>query len=629
MTRQRFADLAVAPDAFIASVVERLATGRAVRRSVPDGWLHIDRMLPFLFVYRHPADRTAEGIDRLVQSQASYLIVSGEPTLHETVKDLVGAVAGCGAGRFGSFLVVELWPAADGRAFRVVAPAAEPVTTATVLADALVHIDVFGRRAEVETGADPAPRPPNLAPLLSHGDQRRHGALLLGLEVPVFFRDPAGNLFPLVLRRLQRELAGVLQEAAFEFTTVQTSFRPESFRALGQRRLLRATKRADRELAEVAAAVDHLLAVTPMNADTAWQEFRDRGLRGEPSFHYRPLSVDPDLLKRSLYRISLEDVEDPTLAALFRAKRRELDRQFSLLEDRDSADFLHTSLQLYGEADAQLVALAEELLDRIRDGEPGHASGPASAPCLDASDVADRARAELARYRAAEPDLAANVAVRDDVPGVMVSGGDLLVGSDVRVSVDRVEALVEHEVGTHIVTAANGRAQPLHLLSVGLPGYEEAQEALALLAEFVTGGLTRQRLETLAARVIAVYCLVAGATFVETFEQLHRHHELAAGRAFHIAMRVHRGGGLTKDVIYLRGLDRLLRHLADGNSLEPLLVGKLALEHIPVVQELQWRGVLSPARLRPRWLDRPDAAERLGVVRQGVTILDLLPKEAP
>lgn len=626
MSQRRVADLATAPEAFISSVVERLSTRRPVRRSVPGGWLNIDRMLPFLFAYRHAAGRVVEGVDRLVQSQASYLTVSGEPAIQRPVQELVSAVAEAGAKRFGSFLVVELWPAADDRAFRVLAPPTDPATTVRALSDALVHVDVLGRRADVETATEPAPGPPLLPPLLSSDDQRRHGALLLGLEVPLFFLDPGGESFPLVLRRLQRELAGALQRAAFEFAIVQTRYQPEDVRALGQQRLIGPTRRADRRLAEMAGAVDYLLAVTPMNADAAWAAFRDGGYRHEPSFHYRPLSVDPELLKRSLYGISLEDVEDPTLAALFRDKRRELDRQFNLLEDRDSTNFLHTSLQLYGGVDAGLVALAEELLDRVRSGQSAATTRRDSD--LDAASIAGLAREELDLYRAAEPGLSTGVTIRDDVPGVMVSGGDLLVGSDVRVSSDRAEAIIEHEIGTHVVTATNGRAQPLHLLRVGLPGYEETQEALALLAEFMAGGLTPKRLETLAARVLAVRHLVGGATFVEAFRALHCRHELPARRCFDITMRVYRSGGLTKDAIYLRGLDRLLRYLAEGNPLEPLLVGKLALEHISIIQELQWREVLSPPRLRPRWLDRPTTAERLDAVRGGLGVLQLASQEA-
>jgi hypothetical protein len=85
-------------------------------------------------------------------------------------------------------------------------------------------------------------------------------------------------------------------------------------------------------------------------------------------------------------------------------------------------------------------------------------------------------------------------------------------------------------------------------------------------------------------------------------------------------MRVYRSGGLTKDAIYLRGLERLLSHLGAGGSLEPLLVGKLDLVHVPVVEELAGCGLMGPAPLRPRWLSHPRAAEGLDRLRAGFDI---------
>lgn len=80
--------------------------------------------------------------------------------------------------------------------------------------------------------------------------------------------------------------------------------------------------------------------------------------------------------------------------------------------------------------------------------------------------------------------------------------------------------------------------------------------------------------------------------------------------------------------MYLRGLDGVLRHLSGGGSLEPLLVGKLSLRDVPVVEELQWRGVLRPAPLHPRWLDDPSAQARLRSIRDGVSVLGLIGGEA-
>ena len=132
---------------------------------------------------------------------------------------------------------------------------------------------------------------------------------------------------------------------------------------------------------------------------------------------------------------------------------------------------------------------------------------------------------------------------------------------------------------------------------------------------------------TLAARVVAVHCLSEGADFVETFRDLTREAGLSPTAAFDVAMRVHRAGGLTKDVIYLRGLQRLLAHLGAGGSLDDLLVGKLPLEYLPVVEELRWRGVLTPPVLWPRWLAWPGAEARVAALAAGVDVEDLLTGE--
>ena len=71
-----------------------------------------------------------------------------------------------------------------------------------------------------------------------------------------------------------------------------------------------------------------------------------------------------------------------------------------------------------------------------------------------------------------------------------MSNGDLCIDSGLRVPRERVELLIQHEVGTHILTFQNGKAQPLKLFCNGVPGYEAMQEGLAVLAEFLAGGLT-------------------------------------------------------------------------------------------------------------------------------------------
>jgi len=377
----------------------------------------------------------------------------------------------------------------------------------------------------------------------------------------------------------------------------------------------------DARLTEIERSVDLLLNVTPVNAAEAWADFERSDFGTGPTLRLRPLEFEPDLVRRDLYNLEIENVADPALHTLFRTKRDEIARQITALEDRDTSRFVHGSLQLYGGITQSLASAAEELLTTIPAQSP-------TAPSVTAGAFAEAARAEIDRYRAVYPDFPVHIDVRDDISELMVSFGRLLIPEAATFRADRVEPLLHHEVGTHVVTYQNGARQPLKLLTVGLPGYDETQEGLAVLAEYLTGGLDPRRLRVLAARVVAVDKMLDGAEFLDIFESLRAEHRIPRKTAWIIAIRVVVAGGSVKDAIYLRGITRLLEALAEGISLDTLFVGKLALDHIPLIQDLLDREVLQAPWVRPRWLDVPGAQERLDRLRAGASVTDLYEGDA-
>jgi uncharacterized protein (TIGR02421 family) len=372
----------------------------------------------------------------------------------------------------------------------------------------------------------------------------------------------------------------------------------------------------DAGLSEIERRVNLLLNVTPVNAAEAWEDFERSDFAEAPTLRLRPLEFEPDLVRRDLYGLEIENVTDPALHALFRAKRDEIARQITALEDRDTTRFVYGTLQLYGGIARPLVSAAEELLETI----PARA---ASTRSVTAGVFADAARAEFDRYRAAYPEFPSRLEIRNDISELMVSFGRLLIPEQASFRADRIDPLLHHEVGTHVVTYQNGTRQPLKLLTTGLPGYDETQEGLAVLAEYLTGGLDPRRLRVLAARVVAVAEMLDGARFLEIFESLRAERRIATRTAWSIAIRTVVGGGSVKDAIYLRGITRILEALAEGISLDVLLVGKLALDHVPLIQDLLDREVLTAPWVRPRWLDLPGAQDRLDRLREGASVRDL------
>lgn len=371
----------------------------------------------------------------------------------------------------------------------------------------------------------------------------------------------------------------------------------------------------DARLTEIERSVDLLLNLTPVNATEAWEDFVRSDFATTPTLRLRPLEFEPDLVRRELYDLTIEDIADPALHTLFRAKRDEIARQVTALEDRDTSRFVHGTQQLFGEVSRSLTDAAEELLEAI-------GPQPPAGGAVTAGHFAEAATEELERYRRDYPGFPLDVEVRSDVSELMVSFGRLLIPEAAAFRADRVEPLLHHEVGTHVVTYQNGARQPLKLLTIGLPGYDETQEGLALLAEYLVGGLDPRRLRVLAARVVAVRTMLDGADFPGIFETL-RSRRMPPRTAWATAIRVVVGGGSVRDAIYLRGIARLLDYLAEGSDLDVLFVGKLALDHVPLVEDLLERGVLEQPWVRPRWLDVPGARERLEGLRAGLSVTDL------
>ncbi|RIK16278.1 MAG: DUF1704 domain-containing protein [Acidobacteria bacterium] len=357
----------------------------------------------------------------------------------------------------------------------------------------------------------------------------------------------------------------------------------------------------------LSAGIRFILDVTPVDAEEQRAQFL-AGTVEEPVFSYREPDADPDVVDAQLDQLALDQVSDPTLADLLRGKHREMKLQLEMLRARGTDDFRQLSVELYGAVGPTLRAQAEDLLARLDvGGQPGD--------MLTAAEFLALAEAEIEAYRLDDPDVGIHAEVRPDVSGVLVEGDTLLISEAASIAAARGQALVQHEVGTHLVTQVNGAGQPVRTLGEGLAGYDESQEGLAVLAEVGCGGLTPFRLRQLAARVLTVHRMLAGASFRQAHAAL-LEDGVPAGTAYTTVMRVYRSGGLTKDAIYLRGLLDLRGHLAEGGSLDLLFLGKFALRDLPLVRDLHERGLLRPARLTPRWLRDPRAITRLREVAE-------------
>lgn len=597
-----------------------------VRVVAPWGKLHLDRPLPWLGLTRIPELATSDRT--LIEGWPAYLLYSAHPStnesrstdLNDAACDVLEQVASDRLERFRAFLVIELVvrPQHLGRScLRVQGPRPH----GSVLRGLLEGLHAIRRLGDVpdhqiqETSSPEGPP----APL---GDFDRTYWVTLDLD-PIHFDRETGRPYPMVVRALEIALDGSVREACYRFARHHTSLLVPSPAAAGRRHLLPEEWSTDRALARINESYDFLLNITPINSNEAWHEFSASGFERAPRLRYRPVDVDPEELRRTLFQIPIHHTEDPIVAQLFRAEQEGIDQKLRMLEQRDTPRFIFDSLHLYGMVDDDLLDSALHILDTLTSDPPATPERTLAAPAF-----ARLAERQIGAYREELPSLTARVELRDDIASVMVSHGNLLVPRTAQIRLSRVEGLLAHEVGTHIVTYFNGRAQRLKLLAAGLSRSDELQEGLAVLAEGLTGELSEARLRLLAARVLAVHRLTRGATFVDVFRELTQEHDFGARTAFDVALRVFRGGGFTKDAIYLRGLRTLLDYLAAGQRLEVLLIGKLAFGHVPLVEQLLERGVLEPPALIPHYLRHGEAERLVSELKQGQRLQRLIRRRA-
>ncbi|MDY6969369.1 MAG: DUF1704 domain-containing protein, partial [Spirochaetota bacterium] len=546
--------------------------------------IHIDRKLPFLILYRSRGDYRDKAAVRLFRSEASYCIFQNQSDSSRDIKIILQPIIAYLTDDFGSFLIIEITLSKDESSiaeneipsFKIFS---SHTNTPEVVIDTLEKELKKYRHNKIE---------PEVSILnMDHKENdssfinkafNELECFVIGIEVSPFFIDKeTGDIYPLLIRRLARFLSRALRRSIYQFIQNYTSQRPGNYQSLGKRSFVKAVWDIDKRIAHIGSLFDPLFLITPYNVDEAWQKFIKSGFSQKPVFRYRPLPVEPARLKRDLFKIDLDVIEDPVLFRIFSEKQIELDRQISMLQDRGTKKFLYGSLQVYGELTNSLYELSRDLLQKFSVSEKENTG----KKYCNATQISTIVQNELEYYRKLNPEIKAKVFIKDDIAGILVSQGDLYIGSNTKVKKSRIKSLMSHEVGTHIITYYNALAQPFMLIRSGFAGYEELQEGIAILSELLTGGLTTERLRTLAARVITAKMMKEGAEFIDAFRHLNEEYGFSTYSAFMISMRIFRSGGFTKDIIYMKGFIKLLDYLAHSERLEHLFYGKVSLEQLP------------------------------------------------
>ncbi len=428
---------------------------------------------------------------------------------------------------------------------------------------------------------------------LAYLSERFEHTLVLATEVKkVYCDEETGERYPAITRSLQQVFKQAIIDHAWAFAKRHTRYSsPEAVGMLPSEPTPELLT-VDAELYQLVKGFEVLNHVNPTNVERERRAFFASKGASNPQFTYRPLQLDPFEQKRQLLRIPVERIEDDSIRYLYEATISAYLDKVDLLATLGTPNFLYNSLRYYGAPSDQDLRNAHYLLHLPEVEEEARPEKRVGT---------DEARQAFLDGMAAYGFKGKVQVTSRIVADAMVNNAErkVLLKKGATFRPKELRYLVHHEIGVHMVTTMNAAAQPLKLLGIGTRVSTRTQEGLAVLAEYLSGNTTLRRLKELAYRVIAVNHMVLGADFVETYRHLTHELDLEAHAAYKLTTRVYRGGGLTKDYLYLQGLREVFELWRREEDLSPLLLGKCSMEFYDTLQEMTQRGLLHPPKYMP------------------------------
>ncbi len=343
--------------------------------------------------------------------------------------------------------------------------------------------------------------------------------------------------------------------------------------------------RIDQNLNRLVKKIELLNYINPINIEQEKRHFFSSKYNSNPKFHYRKIDFNPHKLQQELFSQDIESIKDDETRAFYEEVIYDYSGLLQCIESIGKGKkFYYNSLKSFGtptEKDVENARFILHFSDEEYDQE--------MFPVFNATEAAEYFREFTRRY-----DFNFNLKFSTKISAAaMVQNNTqtLILKKNHRFSANQLKVLANHEIGVHMVTTFNGLKQSLKIFQNGFPKNVETQEGLAVFSEYMSGCLTLYRLKELSYRVLAADSLRKGFDFCGTFDLLHNQYKLNRAEAYTISLRAHRGGGFTKDHLYLTGLKKIYEAHCGGMKLDNLLAGKVSLEYIPLIEIWQQKDL--------------------------------------
>ncbi|WP_440875001.1 flavohemoglobin expression-modulating QEGLA motif protein [Thalassotalea sp. PLHSN55] len=442
--------------------------------------------------------------------------------------------------------------------------------------------------------------------LISHINAHFDNTLVLPTEVKkVFMDESSGEVYPLVLEELKAGFKNAISETAAFFMRRYTKKTRTQKADILSSNISPEVLNLDKRLFALCKQVETLNFINPINLNAQKNRFLKKNSYLPPNFNYKQLNINPYKFRENLYQLPVDDVNDADIQQLYRHVIDNLASKIDLLTSIGTSDFVYNSLKYYGEPSQTDIANARFIL-HLNDEQHSEQS-----ELLNADQAIDYFRNQAQAW-----GLKCKVEKSGKVVAKAMVNNEkalLLINKNAQFSEKELHAFAYHELGIHMLTTINAKKHALKVFSLGLAGNTHTQEGIALYSEYCSGSLTIARLKVIALRVIAVQYMLAHGDFVKTYHALMTEFSLEKEFAFTLTTRVYRGGGFTKDYLYLTGFRDILT-TAKQQSIDNLLVGKTGLLDFEVISEMVARGMLNKPKPLFDTAYRPSGNEVLDFV---------------
>jgi uncharacterized protein (TIGR02421 family) len=426
--------------------------------------------------------------------------------------------------------------------------------------------------------------------------------LTLATEVKkVYCDEETRESYPSVIEEIKEGIKKAITNTTYYFAKKNTSLQVVKKHTLLSSSLTNSIQEVDHQLYKLCKDIEILNFVNPTNLEGEKRKFFASGGRKNPEFHYQPINFDPKDLKRELYKVRTQDIKDVEIGQMYNDVLEAYVSKANMLETLGTTDFMYHSLSYYGQPSPK----------DVRDGE-FLVYAPSFDGAIGEANVDNQQAVQIFQQYIDGYGFDCKIKVTDKmVADAMVNNAKrmLLLKKGVMMTERDVNLLVHHEIGVHMLTTINATLQPLKIWRLGMPANTKTQEGLAVYGEFLSATMDSWRTKELGLRVICIDKMAKGYDFRETFEYITDHLGVDPDKAFYVVARCYRGGGFTKDQLYLKGFKEVLSHKQNGGSIQNLLIGKTSLQYLPIIDELVSRRLALPPKYKTQIFIEP-AEER-------------------